>query len=86
MTALALSARFTGKIAMVTGAASGIGRAVALRLSRDGAAVIAASSCSQRAISLARAPRICTRARLRYVVEADLPPSTLRVSVDLVRK
>lgn len=30
-----------------------------------GAAVIAASSCSQRAISLARAPRICMRARLR---------------------
>jgi hypothetical protein len=30
-----------------------------------GAAVIAASSCSQRAISLARAPRTCTRARLR---------------------
>ena len=43
MTALALSARFTGKIAMVTGAASGIGRAVALRLSRDGATLRSAA-------------------------------------------
>ena len=34
--------RFTGKRAVVTGAASGIGRATALRLAQEGAAVIAA--------------------------------------------
>ncbi len=34
--------RFTGKIAVVTGAASGIGRAVALALAREGAAVVIA--------------------------------------------
>jgi NAD(P)-dependent dehydrogenase (short-subunit alcohol dehydrogenase family) len=42
MTAAAGSGRFTSKIALVTGAASGIGRAVALRLGRDGATVIVA--------------------------------------------
>ena len=51
-----------------------------------GAAVVTASSCSQRAISLARAPRTRTRTRSRQVVEADMPPSTLRFSVALVRK
>src|ERR671936_912804 len=32
--------RFDGKIALVTGAARGIGRATAVRLARDGAAVV----------------------------------------------
>ena len=34
--------RFTGKTAIVTGAGSGIGRATALRLAREGATVVVA--------------------------------------------
>ena len=57
MTAAAGSGRFAGKIAMVTGAASGIGRAVALRLGRDGATVIAADRDTAGVIATAEAIR-----------------------------
>ncbi|MEQ8965880.1 MAG: SDR family oxidoreductase [Azospirillaceae bacterium] len=36
-----MSARFEGKVAIVTGAASGIGRAIAARLAAEGAAIVA---------------------------------------------
>jgi NAD(P)-dependent dehydrogenase (short-subunit alcohol dehydrogenase family) len=40
-------ARFTGKMAFVTGAASGIGRATALAFAREGAAVAVADVSEQ---------------------------------------
>src|SRR3954463_3476383 len=39
--------QFSGKVAFVTGAASGIGRAAALAFARDGAAVVAADVSEQ---------------------------------------
>src|SRR5215470_11209235 len=43
-----VSARFAGKNAIVTGAGSGIGRATALRLAREGATVVAADISEER--------------------------------------
>ena len=39
--------KFTGKVAFVTGAASGIGRAAALAFARQGASVVAADVSEQ---------------------------------------
>lgn len=46
---MSTDARFAGKVAIVTGGASGIGRATALRLGRDGAAVCVADMQEQKA-------------------------------------
>jgi 3-oxoacyl-ACP reductase-like protein len=40
-----LMGRFDGKVALITGAASGIGRAITVRLSAEGASVFAAEAC-----------------------------------------
>ena len=46
--------RFSGKVAIITGAASGIGFATARRLAAEGAAVVVADLKSDKAISAAK--------------------------------
>src|SRR5437867_13301700 len=48
------SGRLAGKVAIVTGAGSGIGRASALRFAREGAAVVAADVAGDQAETVAK--------------------------------
>lgn len=50
---MVIDGRFVGKVAMITGAGSGIGRATALGLVREGASVVLADLSSERASAVA---------------------------------
>ena len=69
-----VSGRFAGKTAIVTGAGSGIGRATALRLAREGATVVAADISDARLGELAAGnPDLAL-----IPVTADIATSTAR--------
>ncbi len=66
-----LSVELSGKKALVTGASTGIGRAIALALARNGADV-AVNYCSSRAAAEEVARKIRAMGRACAVVEADV--------------
>jgi NAD(P)-dependent dehydrogenase (short-subunit alcohol dehydrogenase family) len=75
--------RFTGRVALVTGAASGIGREAARRLAAEGAAVCCADlnepGAEQTAASIARVGRPASAHRLDVAVEAEWEAAVRRV-------
>src|SRR5262249_26599019 len=71
-----IAMRFAGKIALVTGSSRGIGRAIALRLAREGADVVVhyrrQTAAAQEAAPRETAAAIATLGRRALVVQADL--------------
>lgn len=59
-----------GRVAIVTGASAGIGRATAQRLARDGAAVFLAARRQERLVEVAA--EICSQGGVAYAVPLDI--------------
>lgn len=72
-TAVALSKSLQGKVALVTGAARGIGEAIAVRLAEEGAKVLIVDHPSQETAANATAQKIKGKALLQDLSTADAP-------------
>ncbi|MCY7302363.1 MAG: SDR family oxidoreductase [Thermoleophilia bacterium] len=75
-----MSGRVAGKVALITGAGSGIGRATAIRLAEEGAEVVVTS---QTAANVEETRRLAAEASAREVIARTLDIAD-RSSVDLV--
>lgn len=75
---------FSGKVALVTGASRGLGRASALRLAREGAAV-AVNYCQSEAAAQAAVEEICAAGGIAWAVRGDVSrPEEVRSMVAAV--
>ncbi len=77
--------RFAGKVAIITGAAQGIGKGIATRLAREGAAVVIADYNMETATAAAQEIAGATSAKtLPYQVDVSNPSSTQQMVTDIV--
>ena len=77
--------RFAGKIAIVTGAGQGIGKGIATRLAREGAAVVIADYNIETATATAQEITAATGAKtLPYQVDISSPPATQQMVAEVV--
>ena len=80
-----MSARFEGKVAVVTGAAGGIGRATCLRLAADGAGVVAvdvAADAAQETVAIVQAAGGKARAHVADVSDEAQVEACVQATVD----
>ena len=77
--------RLAGKIAIVTGAGQGIGKVIALRLAREGAAVVVAEYNPETAEAVAAEIASEGERALSYPVDASRAEAVRRMVADVVR-
>lgn len=66
--------RLTGKVAIVTGSSSGIGKAIAMRFGEEGAKVVVAAR--RKALCEQTAKKICAKGGEAFVIQADVSHET----------
>jgi 3-oxoacyl-[acyl-carrier protein] reductase len=66
--------RLTGKVAVVTGSSSGIGKAIALRFGEEGAKVVV--TARRKALCEETAKEICRKGGEAFVIQADVSHET----------
>jgi NAD(P)-dependent dehydrogenase (short-subunit alcohol dehydrogenase family) len=82
----ALCARFTGRVAFVTGAGSGIGRATALRLAAEGAAVAVTDIDKAGAHEVVQAITSAGGSAVPYVLDVGDRAAYVRVAEDVTER
>jgi len=79
-------ARLQDKVAVVTGAGTGIGRAISLRFAQEGAHVVAASNIKSEVESVAKEVRDFGREGIAYGVDVTNPAAVKQMAEDVIQK